>query len=87
MILTGPLRVFFDAGDILINHIFVKDKDYYGLGFAQVEPGEIGRQEKKWEECTPPRQVEFLFSNIESLNVLIEGLKIVKENFKEKENE
>ncbi len=86
MIAVYPTRVFFGTGDVLISHIFVKDKDYYGLGFAQIEPGEIGRQDEKHRDPYIPRQAEILFSNIESLNILIEQLEGVRENFKEKES-
>ena len=87
MIAIYPIRIVFGTGDILISHLFSKPKKYHGLGFAQIEPGEVGRQEKKWKDHTPPRQAEIYFSNIESLNVLIEQLENVRENFKEKDDE
>jgi len=87
MIILGPSSVFFGTGDILISHLFTKDKKYHGLGFAQTEPGKVGRQGKKWKEHAPSRQVKLLFSNVESLNVLIKRLESIRENFKEKEHE
>lgn len=87
MIIRYPTKIFFGIGDILISHIFVKDCKYYGLGFAQIEPGEVGRQEEKYRDSNISRQVEMLFSNIKSVDVLIERLELVKKEFiKEKES-
>ena len=74
-----PIRLYFGTGDILISHLFTKDHKYCGLGFAQIEPGEIGRQEEKYRGSNIPRQAEILFSDTKSIDIVIEGLKIVKE--------
>ena len=94
MIIPGTTKIIFGTGDILTRSISATNKESkekaYGLGFAQVEPGEVGRTEEKYKNVNLFRPVELLFSNVESVNVLIESLELIKEDFKiarEKRNE
>ena len=91
MIIPGTTKIIFGTGDILTRSISATNKEskkkYYGLAFSQVEPGEVGRTEEKYKNVNLFRPVELLFSNVESVNVLIKSLESIKDNFKEKKDE
>ena len=91
MIIPGTTKIIFGTGDILISEIAATNKESkekgYGLGFAQIEPGKVGRSDKKYKDIRPYKQVEILFTNVESINVLIKSLESIKDNFKEKKDE
>ena len=76
----------FGTGDILMGYLKATDKENHvghGIGFNQYEPGKVGRSPEKKEGEKLPCPVRFYFSNIESIDVVIKGFNIVREQFLE----
>ena len=82
----NEITIIFGTGDILLKGIAATGnedkKKYYGIGFSQIEEGEIGRRELKYKDIKLPQPVKFLFPNIESIETVIKGLTEVKEYLK-----
>ena len=94
MIISEPGKTFmaiFGTGDILLKGLNITHKDtkvnYLGIGFSQIEEGEVGRIPEKYKGVELHHPIQMVFSNSKSVEIVIEGLEKVKEMLIKKESE